>query len=97
MNQITIVLNVEELTACVQKLLSQTSLHANPLAKILATAVQDAAPRISERVMKTLDDWLTSQEFERRMREVYRDAFLGEASRLGRNAARAVVMEKPTP
>lgn len=85
------------LAASVQKILVAPSNHmlGNPLATIVADAITAAAPALRTRIDNVTREFVASDEFAKRIRQVYRDALLGEASRMGRNAARAAVNAKP--
>jgi len=93
---ITLHLSVTALVEALHQILMRPSnlLGGNPLCQIVAKAVTDAAPRIASVVNGITTEFVASDEFARRIRQVYRDALLGEASRMGVNAARAAVNAK---
>ncbi len=97
MTDITVKIEVEAVAQCVQRILSlgPSSLGGNPLAKIVAESIADAAPAIRTKVQSILAAFVASPEMERNLRAIYRDAMYGEAARMGRNAARAMVTAKP--
>lgn len=97
MDDITIKIDSETLAECVRKVLSAAPniLGGNPLAKVIAKALEDSAPTIHAKVQSVLREFVASPELERNMRAIYRDALHGEAARMGRNAARAMVNAQP--
>lgn len=96
MSKIELQLNAEDLAASVQHILahSRNTLIRNPLPAIVAECVTNNADLIRSTVDKVTREFLGSAEFAQRIRQVYRDAMLGEAARMGRNAARAAVNAK---
>ncbi len=97
MSEITININTDELAESVSKVLLGRPglLGQNPLVRIVATSIEKAEPAIRDRVQTLLSEFVSSPEFRDNMLAIYRDAMYGEASRLGRNAARAMVTAKP--
>lgn len=93
MTDITIRISHDDLAEAVARILSRSgsSLHGNPLPGLLAQAIEAEADSIRTRVRNVTQEFVASDEFAKRIRAVYRDALLGEAARMGRNAARAAV------
>lgn len=93
MEPIKIELDIDTLTAGICRMLSAnaSTLHGNPLTKCVADGLIAAGPTIRARVDKIIAEFTDSDEFARRVRQVYRDAVLGEAARIGKGAARAIV------
>lgn len=93
MADLTITLAHDELAKAVATLLTRSggTLSANPLAGLIAKAIEAEAESIATRVRNITQEFVASNEFAQRIRAVYRDALLGEAARMGRNAARAAV------
>lgn len=96
MSDITIRLPVETIVSSVQAILSlaPNSLGGNPLCAIIANAIKESAPQITKTVQRVTSEFVASEEFAKRIRQVYRDALIGEASRMGVNAARAAMNAK---
>jgi hypothetical protein len=89
---ITIRISSEDLADAVCKVLTRTgTFAANPLPNLIAKAIDEQAVSILTRVQNITQEFVSSNEFAQRIRAVYRDALLGEAARMGRNAARAAV------
>jgi hypothetical protein len=94
-NKIEILLDSQELADAIQKVLSRTnSIGVNPLSALMVESINEAAPRIKAKLTQILNDFISSESFEKKLREVYKDAFIGEAARMGRNAAKAIINEK---
>lgn len=93
MAEITFRLQGDVLSAAVTQVLARidSSLHPNPLVRLIAAAIQAEADSIGTRVRNITQEFVASDEFAKRIKAVYRDALLGEAARMGRNAARAMV------
>ena len=93
MDPIKIELDIDTLTASICRILSASSaaLHGNPLAKCVSDGLTAAGPAIRARVDRIIAEFTDSDEFARRVRQVYRDAVIGEAARIGKGAARAII------
>ena len=93
MADLTITLAHDELADAVCKVLTRSNgpLSGNPLPALIAKAIDEQADSIRTRVQNITQEFVASNEFAQRIRAVYRDALLGEAARLGRNAAKAAV------
>ena len=93
MEPIKIEIDFDTLTTGICRMLSAkiNALHGNPLAKSVEEGLIAAGPTIRARVDKIIAEFTDSDEFARRVRQVYRDAVLGEAARIGKGAARAIV------
>lgn len=67
----------------------------NPLATIAAKAIEQSKPAIEAVVKRIAAEFVASDDLANTVRSIYRDALHGEAARMGRNAARAIVNAKP--
>lgn len=96
--KIDLQLNVDDIAAAVRDILSKSSnaLSRNPLPSIIAECITNQGDLIRATVDKVTREFIGSDEFARRVRQVYRDAMLGEATRMGVNAARAAVNARET-
>ena len=93
MADITIRIAHDDLAEAITKVLGRagSSLHSNPLPGLIAQAIEAEADSIRTLVRNITQELVASDQFAKRIRGVYCDALLGEAARMGRNAARAAV------
>lgn len=84
------------LAAAVQRVLEARpgAFTPNPMAVAIVKAIAEAEPAIAAKVRGILAAFVVSPDLEQRMLAIFRDALHGEAARMGRNAARALVNEK---
>lgn len=96
MSKIEIQLDTADLSESIKKIFnsSSNSLTRNPLAAILAECITNAGDSIRQTIDRVTREFIESEEFSNRIKQIYKDAFNSEAARLGRNAARAVVNSK---
>ena len=83
----------DDLADAISKVLTRSggALSGSPLPALIATAIQQQAEIIRTRVLNITQEFIASDEFAKHIHTVYRDALIGEAARMGRNAARAAV------
>lgn len=95
-NKIELQININDLAHAVENVLkmSPNALFRNPLPNIIAECVTNAGDMIRSTVDKLTKEYIESDEFAQRIKQVYREALMNEAARLGRNAARAAVNAK---